>query len=733
MNGARAVVVRAGNGHVLAWASALDAAEAVDLGTTASPPEIAKLREAGCALVDGANGDPIRLAHRVHAADPTLQAVIVAPPETRPAIERAVLFTPGLGETWIITPDQVGPDVIERASAVTRQRRRFRATRAHLEHDLSSIEARPSRRAVISDAYLASLLAVLPDPILSVDAEGKVLSWNSAAERVLGHRRSRAIGRPLADLLVPDDPITLTRILKAASSSPSRGEIGFHRANGEIGTAEISVVPVEASGHSVRAVVLRDVTEDRSLQESLEEQAAELESQASALETSQLELENANDDLQRVNAELAARTEEAERARSEAESANRAKTDFLATMSHEIRTPINAIIGYTELLEMGLSGELTEQQSIQLGRIRSSSQHLLRLVEDILDLAKVEAGRIEIAQERAAAVNAISAALSLVVPLAVEKGVRIVDPCQGDLDIAYVGDEARVRQILANLLTNAVKFTEPGGEVRIACGTSSDPGPAVESLAGPRTFIRISDTGIGIDDEEIDRIFRPFEQVEKGHTRQKGGTGLGLTISRQLARLMGGDLTVQSEPGVGSSFTLWLPSESGPFEETVLAQVREDGPRGLATVGMAIVSSTETIVTAFRERLRSDSRIPSARALSDTELEDHVRTLLADVAQNLIAMEKSPRVPEHLLRDGGEIQRVISGLHGAQRARLGWSETALRQEFRILRDEVEKAARRSAAPIRDMEVALDMLGRFLEHAERVSLAGLRRAQIERAV
>jgi signal transduction histidine kinase len=262
-----------------------------------------------------------------------------------------------------------------------------------------------------------------------------------------------------------------------------------------------------------------------------------------------------------VNGKLVARTKEAERARSEAENANRTKSEFLANMSHELRTPINAIIGYADLLELGIAGPLTDGQREQLARIRVSSEHLLMLIEDILDLSKIEAGRVEITREPGGLRETVDAALSLISPQAAARGHRMSYECPSAEDPVYLGDEGRVRQILVNLLSNAVKFTEPGGTITISCDDCAvpEPGSPLES-GGPFLCVQVADTGPGIAREHQESVFDPFVQIETGRTRTRGGTGLGLAISRRLARLMGGDLTLESELGEGSRFTLWLPT-----------------------------------------------------------------------------------------------------------------------------------------------------------------------------
>ena len=252
-------------------------------------------------------------------------------------------------------------------------------------------------------------------------------------------------------------------------------------------------------------------------------------------------------------------------ARRAAEHASHVKSQFLATMSHEIRTPINAIIGYTELLDLEIAGTLTNEQRAQLARIRASGRHLVGLIDDVLDLAKVEADRLSVERSTAIAGAAVDTALSLVRPQAVAKAIKLATACEGDRNAPYLGDQARVQQILINLLSNAVKFTPAHGRISVRCGAVDiDAGPAPASRngggGGGWTYMTVEDTGIGIPEEKMESIFQPFTQVESGYTRTHGGTGLGLTISRRLARLMGGDLTVESREGDGSRFTLWLPA-----------------------------------------------------------------------------------------------------------------------------------------------------------------------------
>jgi signal transduction histidine kinase len=257
--------------------------------------------------------------------------------------------------------------------------------------------------------------------------------------------------------------------------------------------------------------------------------------------------------------------------RLEAEAASSAKSDFLAKMSHEIRTPINAMMGYAELLEMGISGPVSEAQTKHLARIRASGEHLTSLVNEILDLAKIEAGRMDVEPVVGSTGEAVDAALGLIRPQAAAKGVQLIARTDDSSTAEYLGDPQRVQQILTNLLANAVKFTPTGGtvSVRVATARRATATAADAAHVAEWACIEVRDTGIGIGDGDLERIFQPFVQVDNGYTRTHGGTGLGLTISRSLAHMMGGELTVDSVVGKGSRFTLWLPSPASAAVQSV--------------------------------------------------------------------------------------------------------------------------------------------------------------------
>ncbi len=228
--------------------------------------------------------------------------------------------------------------------------------------------------------------------------------------------------------------------------------------------------------------------------------------------------------------------------------AGKAKSEFLANMSHELRTPLNSIIGFSELMVQKIPGELNEKQEHYVKNVIKSGKHLLGLINDILDLSSVEAGKIELVIERISVAETINETLNLIKEKASKHGITINKEL--DLQLEFIdADRQRVKQVLFNLLSNAVKFSKPeGGTVTIKIKKEDD-------LAA----FTVSDTGIGIRDEDMDKLFKEFEQLDTGITRKYGGTGLGLAISKKLVELHGGKIKAESEYGKGSTFTFYLP------------------------------------------------------------------------------------------------------------------------------------------------------------------------------
>jgi PAS domain S-box-containing protein len=349
--------------------------------------------------------------------------------------------------------------------------------------------------------------------IFALDPTGHIITWNPGAERLKGWKAHEIIGRHFSTFY-PEEDIRAGKPpweLEVAIREGRLEDEGWRlRNDGSRFWANVVITALRDDHGTLIgfAKITRDLTERMEAQERAIQNARRL---------------------------------------AEVEALSRAKSQFLASMSHELRTPLNAIGGYTELIEMGLGGSVTEQQREYLARIRSSQQHLLRIINDLLNYSRIESGKLTYEREPVALPAVIEAVSAMIEPQATGKGITLVQP-QCPNDLLAIGDRLKIEQIVLNLLSNAVKFTPSKGRVTVACHQSED-----------RAMITVRDTGPGVPRDRVDDIFEPFVQLGRSLSTGPEGTGLGLAISRDLARAMGGDVTLETEPGVGSVFTLSLP------------------------------------------------------------------------------------------------------------------------------------------------------------------------------
>jgi len=416
---------------------------------------------------------------------------------------------------------------------------------AKVTRDLTARRAAEEALRISEERFRLLVQSVRDYAIFMLDPQGCVATWNAGAERLKGYTEQQILGAHVSVFYPGADRARAAAELDEATRTGKFEEEGWRvRRDGTRFRAHVVLTAIHNAEGTLLgfAKVTRDLTErlaaeSRALADA--RRVATEEAARRAAEDSARELRSLADQLHAQTEELARRSEEAE-------SANRAKSEFLAAMSHELRTPLNAIGGYAELLGLGLSGPVTEQQREQLQRIRRSQQHLLGLINDILNFSRLEAGRVtyDIAPVRVG--DAVLGVADMIVPQAQGKGLQLhVAPI--DEQLVARADRAKLDQILINLLSNAVKFTEPGGRITIEADQAD------EVVA-----IRVRDTGMGIPEDRLESIFEPFVQVGRSLTNTAEGTGLGLAISRDLARAMRGDVQVTSELGVGSTFTLIL-------------------------------------------------------------------------------------------------------------------------------------------------------------------------------
>lgn len=380
-----------------------------------------------------------------------------------------------------------------------------------------------------SETRFRELVDSAPDAIVIVDSNGRIRLVNRQVEEVFGYDVEELRGQP-HDILLPErfQQVHAKHRARYFSDPYARPmgtglELAGRRKDGTEFPVDISLSPLETIDGRQVISVIRDVTERKQAEE---------------------ELRRHRDHLEGLVSE---RTTELERAMAKAQEADRLKSAFLASMSHELRTPLNSIIGFSGILLQGLPGPLNPEQTKQLGIVRDSANNLLSLINDILDISKIEAGQLEVSSEPFSMPDVIDKVSRTIAPMAEKKGLAVIMDVAPDVG-ELLSDGRRVEQILINLVNNAIKFTEKG-EVKVQC-----------RVADGSMVTRVKDTGIGIAAHEMEKLFKAFYQTETGLARRYEGTGLGLSICKKLVEMLGGQIWAESDgPGKGSTFAFRLP------------------------------------------------------------------------------------------------------------------------------------------------------------------------------
>ena len=445
--------------------------------------------------------------------------VTLRPEECNSAASVVVHATPRSSQGWILTAT-VETDL---------------STRPTSDEALVAQRKRAVERTKVQDRF-RDLLEAAPDAIIEVDRAGNIVLLNATTEKLFGYSRDELLGNSV-DLLIPGHLRELhSKHREQYLSSPGTRPMGTGltlravRKDGSEFPVEISLSPTKAGKTTRVTAIIRDVTAQKQAEEQIR--------------TTNIQLEQRNREVER---------------------ANQLKSEFLASMSHELRTPLHTIIGFTELLAEQSEGPLNEKQQRFIHHVHQDALHLLELINDVLDLSKIEAGRVDLRLEHFDAGEVVREALIGIFPMSEAKGhimVNRVDSCP------VYADRVRFREILTNLLSNAVKFTPDKGEITVSAERSA------EGLAA----FTVSDTGIGIAPADHGAIFETFRQVGSTTRGVREGTGLGLAIVKRLVEMHGGRITIESERGKGSRFTFTIPAPSRRNSVEPLVLVIEDEP-----------------------------------------------------------------------------------------------------------------------------------------------------------
>ncbi|HLN04422.1 MAG TPA: PAS domain S-box protein [Bryobacteraceae bacterium] len=406
-----------------------------------------------------------------------------------------------------------------------------------------SVQLRESEQAARAEVDVEKryrkLLEAAPDAILEVDRQGRIVLVNLQAERLFGYTRAELLGNRI-EFLIPDrfrgrHPGNRDTFFEQPVMRPMGTglELYARRADGSEFAVDVTLSPYDSDGTGRVICVVRDVTERKHAEE---------------------QIQILNQHLEQRTAELVATNKELELRNREVERVNRLKDEFLASMSHELRTPLNSIIGFSDLLAEQGAANFNPKQKRFLGHIQQGSRHLLELINDILDLSKIEAGHLELKYEDFELSQAVAEVVATVRPIATAKNIQFGSSVAGDLSL--YADRLRFKQVLYNLLSNALKFTAAGGQV------------SIQGLEERRSVrFCVADTGIGIPTGEQEAIFESFHQVGTTTKGVREGTGLGLAITKRLIEQHGGSIWVDSELGKGSRFFFTLPLRPAEGEE----------------------------------------------------------------------------------------------------------------------------------------------------------------------
>lgn len=402
-----------------------------------------------------------------------------------------------------------------------------------------SIPEQPKEEFSLGEARYRRVFESAKDAIVLIE-DTLFVDCNARAEILLGCPRQNILGRGMTHFSAqkqPDGQDSSQKAVEIADRALLEGNLccqwEFLRQDGKAVEAEVVITPVELNPRPLLMATICDISGRRHAEGDLARYSRDLEDLIRE-RTSLLEQEIEH----HMKTECSLRESE------------RLKSALLASMSHELRTPLNSIIGFTGILLQGLAGPLNPEQTKQLGFVRESSRHLLELINDVLDLSKIEADQMQFEYHSFDLRETIARVVSLMKPIAEKKGLSF--QVSIDSGVRYmIGDRRRVEQVLINLLSNAVKFAHQGG-VSMTC-----------TLQGDRVCVAVTDTGIGISPQDQEHIFTPFRQLASGLTRKYEGTGLGLSISQRIVHMMHGSITVKSQEGRGSTFTVTFPATGG--------------------------------------------------------------------------------------------------------------------------------------------------------------------------